>query len=216
MAFMGIFVLWLILSAVVVGTIVLSFVTWLIARSKYRKYRALEQQMQSATPVVGQIMDCRQLHGSGNAKQNGKVKSYQSNAYPFLYEFAVAYPCSDGMQHISYFGLRCKTPLPYQIADSVSMRMFPQPLQPIPQWVLDETRAVDGYLPQTIYHNVWQGVPVDETATVMLDADYQNLTKRFRRKRRIAFVFRAFGMLLLILCAVMVGGILLNSLISSL
>ncbi len=198
MAFIGIFLLCLLFFVVVV-MIAVSVITWMIARRKHRKYHALEQLMQSATPVVGQIMDCRQLHGSGNAKQNGRVKSYKVDAYPFLYEFAVAYPCSDGMQHISYFGLRCKTPLPFRIADSVSMRMFPQPLQPIPQWVLDENRAIDGYLPKTVYHNAWKNVPVDETATVMLESDAENLTKCFTKKRRTAFVFRVIGILLMLL-----------------
>lgn len=210
MAFMGVMAFVMIMLIIGVIVLIASVVILLVSWSKYKKNYALEQRMKSATPAVGTIMDCRQLHGSGKVSPMGKVKNYQSNAYAFLYEFSVAYPCSDGMQHIAFFGLRCKTPLPFQIADSVSVRMFPQPLQPIPQWVMDENRAVEGYLPKTVYYNAWQGVPVDETATVMLEADYENLQKRFRRKRRVAFVFLMICMVLLIYIAVTVGTVFIT------
>lgn len=206
MAFMGMFLLFLFFIWLVFGV---SFIVILvISLVQYRKNYKLEQQMKSAAPVVGQIMDCRQLHGSGNISSNGKVKSYRKDDYAFLYEFSVAYPCSDGMQHIAFFGLRCKTPLPYQITDSVSLRVFSQPLQPIPHWVMDDNRAIDGYLPQTVYHNAWQGVPVDETSTLMLQVDHEKLERRFRRKRRVAFVFLMICMVLLIYTAVTIGGAL--------
>lgn len=199
MAFMG--VLWLVvffLLTLVAVTLTLIAV-FVIAMLQYRKNCKLERLMQSATPAVGKIMDCRQLHGSGKASPDGSVKSYRGNVYPFLYEFAVAYPCSDGMQHIAFFGLRCKAPLPFTIADPVSVRLFPQPLQPIPLCVMDDNRTVDGYLPQMVYHNAWQGVPVDETATLMLQADHEKLEKRFRRKRHIAFALLAICIALLII-----------------
>ena len=125
--------------------------------SKYKKYYGLQKQMEAAVPTVGVIMDCRQLHGSGTASKNGKVKAYKKGAYPFLYEFSVAYRCEDGMQHISFFGVRAKEPLPYSIADSVSMWRFPQPLAPVPQWIFDEGRSVDGRLPQQVFHHAWYG-----------------------------------------------------------
>ncbi len=203
MAFMGLFMLIIFfLLAFVIG-IAISITVFVISLIQYRKNYKLEQFMKSATPVVGQIMDCRQLHGSGNAVPNGMVQSYRGNAYPFLYEFSVTYPCSDGMQHIAFFGLRCKTPLPYKIADTVSMRAFSRPLHPIPQWVMNESRAIDGYLPQGVYHNAWQGVPVDETASLMLQADHEKLEKRFRRRRRIAFVFLMLSMVLILTVAVL-------------
>lgn len=202
MAFMG--VLWQIVFflLVIIAVMLMLITVFVISMLQYRKNDKLERLMQSATLAVGKIMDCRQLHGSGNAISNGEVKSYRGNAYPFLYEFSVAYPCSDGMQHIAFFGLRCKTPLPFTIADSVSVRMFSQPLQPIPFYVMDNNRAIDGYLPQMVYHNAWQGVPVDETATLMLQADHERLEKRFRRKRRIAFVFLVICMALLLILIV--------------
>ncbi len=206
MAFMGIFLLFIVFLVVFVIGIAVLVAALVISLIQYRKNHNLERLMQSATPAVGKIMDCRQLHGSGNVMQNGAVQSYRGNAYPFLYEFAVAYPCSDGMQHIAFFGLRCKTPLPFTIADSVSVQMFPQPLQPIPLCVMDSNRAIDGYLPQMVYHNAWQGVPVDETATLMLQADHEKLEKRFRRKRRIAFALFVICMALLLITIVPVCG----------
>ncbi len=200
MAFGGILLFLLLFFAVGIGIFVLSLAMWLIARSKYKKYYGLQKRLESAVPTVGVIMDCRQLHGSGKASPDGKVKAYKKGAYPFLYEFSVAYRCEDGMQHVSFFGVRARAPLPYSIADSVSMYRFSQPLEPVPQWIFDEGRSTDGGLPQQVFYHAWYGVPVDETATIMLEADRDRLQKRFRKKRRIAFGFRMVAMAVLILC----------------
>ena len=203
MAFGGILLFLLLFFALGIGVFLLSLAMWLIARSKYKKYYGLQKQMEAAVPTVGVIMDCRQLHGSGTASKNGKVKAYKKGAYPFLYEFSVAYRCEDGMQHISFFGVRAKEPLPYSIADSVSMWRFPQPLAPVPQWIFDEGRSVDGRLPQQVFHHAWYGVPVDETATVILEIHREAVLKTFRRRRRIAFGFYAAAMVPLIICVVL-------------
>lgn len=159
-----------------------------------RRKKKMAALLKTALPATGEICDCR--HSYGNGKKH-KKKRYAAGKYAYLCEFAVFYRCDDGMQHVSFFGIRSQEKLPYDVADFAALRLFSQPLQPVPQWIHEEGRSIDGRLPERVFHNAWQGAPVDETATVMLESDYMTLEKKLKRRIRINLLMIVFSITLL-------------------
>lgn len=194
MAFAGMMIMFFILLCWLV-LMVLPIAGMIVFALRMRRQKKMLSMLKAALPATGEICDCRHSYGNGKKR---RAKGYAAGKYAYLCEFAVFYRCNDGLQHLSFFGIRSKEKLPYDVADLAALRLFPKSLQPVPDWIYDTGRSTDGRLPERVFHNAWQGVPVDETATVMLESDYIMLQKKLKRRMKINLAF-------LVLCAVLLA-----------
>lgn len=196
MAFAGIMLMFIVLFCWF-ALMLLLLVGIILFGLRMRRQKKMLATLKTALPATGEICDCRHSYGNG---KKGRAKRYAAGKYPYLCEFAVFYRCDDGMQHLSFFGIRSKEKLPYDVADAAALRLFPKSLLPVPEWIYAEGRSTDGRLPERVFHNAWQGVPIDETATVMLEADYIALQKKLKRRIKISLAF-------MVLCAVLLAAV---------
>lgn len=150
------------------------------------------QKLASAYPVTGVITDAQLV--------------FDDSPMPYHYKYALQYTGQDGVSHRAFLGISTNMPLYYAVGQPAQLRLMQQPLMDVPPDAVDPMRGADGRLPGMIRFRIWNGVPVDETATVMLESDYTRLCSELSARQK------KMGTLTWIL--LIIGGVFLLGLIS--
>lgn len=113
-------------------------------------------------------------HSVGAAVRSAQISDLRITkpAGYYVTEMALIYTGTDGMQHRAFLSVSNSAPLNVQIGSQLSVVVFPTPLTMTPQEAFDPMRGADGRLPEHVIPASVQSIPLDETGTVMLSADY--------------------------------------------
>ena len=97
------------------------------------------------------------------------------------YAYAISYEDAE-QKHCALIGITTDQVLPFQIGDSVELRIASAPLlSPEPE-TDDLLRGTEGRLPAKISFRRWMGRSVDERGRLMLEMDYQAMKEEFSRR----------------------------------
>ena len=106
----------------------------------------------------------------------------------FITELALIFTGADGMPHRAFLSVSSAAPLNTPVGSSLQIAVFPAPLAQVPQAAFDPMRGADGRLPEHVMQAAVNGIPLDETGTVMLAADYPRFQIPNARSGRGAYI----------------------------
>lgn len=135
-----------------------------------------------------------------------------NSAHPLHYKYSVQYTDIYGQVRRAFIGISTNQPLGYAVGMPVSLVQLSAPVLDVPAEVLDPNRGANGMLPDKIRFRLYHGVPVDETATLMFEDDYNNLYETLGTKsqklEKISKVTLVLGIIALVLFAASVFGLI--------
>ena len=157
---------------------ILRFVTTVVGAvvahlSERKQRRLLQIKTMDSICVNGRIADAEivTLHLPEGTQYHHK--------YAFLYED------DNHVTRRAFLGISATTTLPYQIGETVPLRVFRQPVVRPEADAFDPARGADGRLPGLIAFRRWLGRPVDETGTVMREEDFVPLSRELDELREL-------------------------------
>ena len=101
----------------------------------------------------------------------------------YHHKYAFLYEDDNHVTRRAFLGISATTTLPYQIGETVPLRVFRQPVLRPEADAFDPARGADGRLPGLIAFRRWLGRPVDETGTVMREEDFVPLSRELDELR---------------------------------
>lgn len=138
------------------------------------RYNKAGKSARSAVICNAQVADLR------------TVQQFGTNL--FSTELALLYTGSDGCTHRAFISVPAPAPLNTQIGAVLPIAVFADQLTQAAPQAYDPTRGADGRLPDRVYPVQVSGIPLDETATVMLSADYTRFQAQTNRSSRSLFI----------------------------
>ena len=136
------------------------------------RYNKAGKSARSAVICNAQVADLR------------TVQQFGTNL--FSTELALLYTGSDGCTHRAFISV--PAPLNTQIGAVLPIAVFADQLTQAAPQAYDPTRGADGRLPDRVYPVQVSGIPLDESATVMLSADYTRFQLQTGRSSRSLFI----------------------------
>lgn len=150
---------------------------------KKRKYRKIKY----TTPLEGVVTDA-------DVVQNLSKMEYH-------YKYALEYYDADINLCHTYLGITTDQVLQIAVGMTLPLRMMQKPLLKTTPEKLESVRSASQLLPAQVCFREWEKAPLDETAMIMLDQDYQRLTnvlkKQIRSSRITFWVLLIIGLVLL-------------------
>ena len=143
------------------------FAASLALSSEEKVRREQLRRMENSHVVKGTFTDRRMTGG-----ENGLLRRY---AYAISYE-------DDSRPHCALIGISTEIELPFQIGDSIELRVADKPLIDAEPAAENPSRAAEGKLPPEIGFRSWMGKAVDERGRLMLEMDYQAMKENVLRK----------------------------------
>lgn len=159
-----------------------------------RRKRQQEKKCEGAAVCSAQVADVRMTQQAGG----------------FLTELALVFTGTDGMQHRAFLSVCNAAPLQAPVGSQIPVVVFPNPLTAVPAAAFDPYRGADGRLPEQVIPVKMLGVSLDETATVMLSADYPRFHSKQSGGSRTAFII---GILLTVVGAMRLLSVLRSFLV---
>lgn len=166
-------ILLLVFGVLSIGCIVLACVLLtfgFLDRTETRKTAKYLEQLEDSTELEGVITDAAVVQ--------------DNKPLPYHYKYALMYQDSQMQPHRAFLGISTKHLLQFAVGQSIRLRVLKQPLLDVPDDAVDIRRGGDGRLPGKIRFRMIHGVPVDETSTLMLAADYHILYNKYMNKQR--------------------------------
>lgn len=137
-------------------------------RERKRRIAALDKTAASY-PVGGIVLDAQLL------------QDLPGTSNPMHHKYSLRYTDVSGAMHRAFIGMSSHTPLYFTIGEAVPLRIFQQSVIVPDSDAFNPSRGTDGRLDCPISFRKWLGKPVDETGTVMLERDYQDIIFELNR-----------------------------------
>ncbi|MCQ2433631.1 MAG: hypothetical protein MJ062_00135 [Oscillospiraceae bacterium] len=118
----------------------------------------------------------------------------------YHYKYALEYYDADVNLCHTYLGITSNQPLQIAVGMKLPLRIVEKPLLRVSQETLEGVRSASERLPAQVHFHEWENAPLDETATIMMEQDYQRIrstmNSRIRTRGRTAFFLILFGVIL--------------------
>ena len=137
-------------------------------RERKRKLAALDKTA-ACYPVSGVILDAQ------------LIRDLPGTADPMHHKYSVRFTDVSGNTHRAFIGMSSFTPLVFSVGEAVELRIFQQSVIVPDTDAFNPNRGASGRIDCKISFRKWLDKPVDETGTVMLEKDYQDLSFELER-----------------------------------
>lgn len=154
-----------------------------VFRDRSRRRKAVAQTAASY-PAEGVILDAKLVQDPPGIQN------------PLHYKYSIRYADSSGAQHRALIGISTNTPLQYAAGQAIPLRVLQQSLIVPDADAFNPNRSASGIIDCPVSFRKWLGKPIDETGTVMLEHDYNEVLAELEKKSRsqqIAGILMLFG-----------------------
>lgn len=131
---------------------------------------AAKRKTAASYPAAGVILDAKLVQDPPYVKN------------PLHYKYSIRYADLSGVQHRAFIGISTYAPLMYAPGQAVEVHLFQESVIVPDANAFDPARGTAGMIDCPISFRKWLDKPVDETGTVMLEHDYQELAADFDKK----------------------------------